>query len=225
MADFALEAHGVGKHFRLASKDICVFEGIELTVPAGQWAILSGASGCGKTTLLQLLGWLDKPDSGRVICQGKNVTKMRAGAQAKFRARTVGFVFQSFHLFDELDAIENVMLAGRIGGQSPTASRQRAIELLERVGVGHRLEHRPTELSGGEQQRIAIARALMNEPAIILADEPTGNLDDANGKEVMEILAALRKDGKTVVMVTHDKGLSAYGDVIYLLEDGGLSAS
>jgi ABC-type lipoprotein export system ATPase subunit len=223
MAEFALEAKGVGKHFRLAGKDICVFDDVYLAVPSGTWAILSGSSGCGKTTLLQLLGWLDKPDSGSILCQGQNVTAMKASAQARMRARTAGFVFQSFQLFDELDAIENVMLAGRIGGQSAAESRKRAIELLERVGVGHRLDHRPTELSGGEQQRIAIARALMNDPAIILADEPTGNLDDANSKEVMEILAGLRADGKAIVMVTHDKSLSAYGDAIYKLVDGKLS--
>ncbi|MFT5130214.1 MAG: ABC-type lipoprotein export system ATPase subunit [Rhodothermales bacterium] len=225
MADYALEARGIGKHFRLVGKDICVFDNIDLTIPVGKWAILSGASGCGKTTLLQLLGWLDKPDGGSIICHGINVTAMRSAAQARLRACSIGFVFQSFQLFDELDAVENVMLAGRIGGQSPVASRKRAIELLERVGVGHRLEHRPTELSGGEQQRIAIARALMNDPPIILADEPTGNLDDTNGQEVMDILSGLRADGKTIVMVTHDKGLSTYGDVIYRLDDGKLSES
>jgi ABC-type lipoprotein export system ATPase subunit len=224
MAEFAIEARGIGKHFRLAGKDIPVFEKIDLAVPSGSWTVLTGASGCGKTTLLQLLGWLDKPDTGSIYCEGRNVTAMRSGGQARLRAHAIGFVFQSFQLFDELDATENVMLAGRIGGQSPVAARRRAIELLERVGVGHRLDHRPTELSGGEQQRIAIARALMNEPCIILADEPTGNLDDANGKEVMELLAGLRKAGKTIVMVTHDKTLSAYGDTIYRLEDGGLQA-
>lgn len=218
----ALVAAGLTKTFHLAGHHIPVLRGLDLCVAPGEWVALTGKSGCGKTTLLHLLGILDKPDGGELVLFGE-ATGRNPFRRARMRREHIGFVFQSFQLFPELNALENVTLASRFAGHSGADSRDRAANLLHRVGLDARLKHRPTELSGGEQQRLGLARALMNDPQIILADEPTGNLDPQNSAEIMEILKDLRDEEKrAIVMVTHDRGLTEYCDRRYTLEDGVL---
>jgi ABC-type lipoprotein export system ATPase subunit len=182
---------------------------------------LRGASGAGKSTLLHLLGGLDAPDDGRIEFDGLDVSALSARARARFRNREVGFVFQAYHLFPELDALENVCLPARMARVAPRVARARARALLERVGLAERAGHRPAELSGGEQQRVAIARALINEPRVILADEPTGNLDSRTGAEVLELLQQLQAERHaTLIVATHDAHLAGRAQRIAELVDG-----
>ena len=223
MANVVLQVEGLDKKYVLNHKTIAVLKRIELTVQSGQWIMLTGQSGCGKTTFLRLLGSLDVPDSGTIKCFGESITKMTGKEKARLRRQKIGFVFQSYQLFPELDALENVMLPGRLNNGNLKARRDRAESLLDSVGMLDRLHHRPAELSGGEQQRIAIARAIMNDPDIILADEPTGNLDDVNTLEIMKILRRFQGEGmKTIVMATHDTSLSHYADKTYSFHEGHL---
>jgi putative ABC transport system ATP-binding protein len=194
-------------------------DGLSLAVEAGEWIALMGPSGSGKTTLINILGGLDSPTSGRVIVDGLEVSKLAEADLVRYRAEKVGFVFQQFHLVPYLNAVENVMLAQYF--HSVTDERQ-AAEALRRVGMGDRLEHLPAQLSGGEQQRVAIARALINQPKLILADEPTGNLDEANEKTVLEIFRELHRAGHTIVMVTHDTGIAREADRRVELSHGRL---
>lgn len=217
----ALDVCGLRKSYRRPGRVIEVLRGIDLRVARGDWVVLTGKSGCGKTTLLHLLGALDRPSDGAIRYFGVDVTKMGAFAVARWRRRTIGFIFQSYQLFPELTALENVALAGRLDGVGKVTYLRRANALLDRVGLSERSGHRPAELSGGEQQRIGVARALMNRPSIILADEPTGNLDDVNSREIMELLEALRKSEQlTVVMATHDTRLPVHADRVLRIEDG-----
>ncbi len=219
----ALTVENLVKSYRRRKHTIEVLKGIDLQVDTGEWVALTGPSGCGKTTLLHVLGVLDKPTSGRILYFDKNTTGMGSLRQAKLRRTQIGFVFQSSQLFPELTALENVMLAGRLNRQSDTACRAAALALIEQMGVAHRLQHRPAELSGGEQQRLAIARALINKPRIILADEPTGNLDASNAGEIIRLLEELREREKlTVVMVTHDRDLARRADRTMIMQDGKL---
>ena len=223
MSSVALHVLGIKKKYCLRGQEIEVLSGIDLSVNAGNWVLLTGYSGCGKTTLLRILGTLDKPDSGRIECFGDSVTAMSRSEQSRLRRLRIGFIFQSYHLFPELTALENVMLPGRLTGLELKAIKERASQLLSEVRMDDRLNHRPAELSGGEQQRIAIARALMNQPSIILADEPTGNLDDKNSDDIMDILRRLqREQKKTIVMVTHDQKLTKFADKTYCLRGGQL---
>ena len=216
---FAL--HGVRRTFRLERHRIEVLRGVDLEIPEGSWTALVGRSGSGKTTLLQILGALDRPDEGSVSCRGRDYRRLSARRRERVRREEIGFVFQAYHLFPELNAHENVVLPALQWGADRHAARQRAAELLARFGLGDRLRHRPRELSGGEQQRVALARALMNDPGIILADEPTGNLDVAAGGEITAILQALHKEeGRTIVMVTHDLDLAQMADRIYVMRQG-----
>jgi predicted ABC-type transport system involved in lysophospholipase L1 biosynthesis ATPase subunit len=215
-----LIARDVHRHYRLVGKDLHVLRGVNLEVAPGERVFLCGASGAGKTTLLYVLGGLERPDSGDVQVLGQSLYHIPAKKRAEARNRTMGFVFQHYFLLPELTALENVMLPAMIGG---TKGEKRARELLDRVGLSGRLDHLPTELSGGEQQRVAIARAIINDPAIIFADEPTGNLDAATGTGVMEMLMTVVTEAKkTLIVVTHDQNLAQKGDRKLIIRDGGL---
>ena len=198
-----------------------VLKGVDFSVEPAEVVAIMGASGAGKSTLLQILGTLLTPDGGSLEIEGTDVLRLRGNALSAFRNRRIGFVFQAPHLLPEFTAQENVMMPALIGGQSTREARSKADELLEAVGLTERRSHKPSELSGGEQQRVAIARALINEPAIVFADEPTGNLDTKTKEEIHELLLNIRKErGQTVVVVTHDPGLASLCDRTCLLQDG-----
>ena len=223
MSEPALQLISLAKRYTLKTHAIDVLCGAELSVAPGTWVAVTGKSGCGKSTLLHLAGGLDSPDCGKVICFGQIVSDMRSDRSAVFRQKHIGFVFQSYQLMPGLTALENIALAGRLVGHSKRAATACALDLLAQVDLQDRAHHFPAELSGGEQQRIAIARALMNDPDIILADEPTGNLDPDTSADIIRILAELRDNsGKTIVMVTHDMSLTVRADQVFVLEGGQL---
>lgn len=221
----AIETVGLHKDFRLEGHTIPVLKGVDLCVASREWVALVGPSGSGKTTLLHLLGALDVPTGGRVAWFGDAYQGMSAGRRARLRRDTLGMVFQAYHLFPELNAFENVMLPGLHWGRDKAAVRATARRLLDEFGLGDRLRHRPRELSGGEQQRVALARALVNEPRILLADEPTGNLDADAGRVIIDIFSKLHQSGKTIVMVTHDRDLAREGNRVLRLHEGRLAAT
>ncbi len=219
----ALSVKDVHRNYHLGGHDIHVLKGVSLDVAHGERVFLCGASGAGKTTLLYVLGGLEKPTAGDVFIAGQPMYAASSRKRAQVRNQELGFVFQNYHLLPELTALENVMLPSLIGGKP---ARDRAKELLGRVGLGQRLQHLPTELSGGEQQRTALARALINDPSIILADEPTGNLDAATGQQIMELLFAVVEEAKkTLVVVTHDQNLAKLGERRMILKQGILEAA
>ncbi|WP_083949772.1 ABC transporter ATP-binding protein [Herbidospora yilanensis] len=195
-------------------------DGVDLDVPAGQMLAVMGPSGCGKSTLLHLMGGLERPTGGQVWLAGERIDTAGERALARLRRRSVGFVFQSFHLVEELTAAENVELPVLLAGGSPRAAKRRARHLLDQVGLAHRARHLPWKLSGGERQRVAVARALANEPLVVLADEPTGNLDTAATNEVLRLFADLRGMGQTLVLVTHDGRVAASADRLISMRDG-----
>ncbi|MFE9658128.1 ABC transporter ATP-binding protein [Micromonospora sp. NPDC006431] len=196
---------------------------IDLEVPAGQTLAIMGPSGCGKSTLLHLLGGLQRPTDGEIWLAEHRIDTMSERGLARLRRHHIGFVFQSFHLMDELTAVENVELAALLAGQSPRRARQRALHLLDRVGLADRARHLPSALSGGQRQRVAIARALSNEPLVVLADEPTGNLDSAATLEVLRLFEELRTAGQTLVVVTHDARIAAVADRVISMRDGSFA--
>ncbi|GLZ58306.1 MULTISPECIES: ABC transporter ATP-binding protein [Micromonospora] len=193
---------------------------VDLDVPAGQSLAVMGPSGCGKSTLLYLLGGLQRPTDGQVWLGDRRIDTMSERALARLRRDNLGFVFQSFQLMDELTAVENVELAALLAGQSPGRARKRAMYLLDRVGLADRARHLPSALSGGQRQRVAIARALSNEPLVVLADEPTGNLDSAATLDVLRLFEELRTAGQTLVVVTHDPRIAAVADRVIAMRDG-----
>ncbi len=198
-----------------------VLKGVDFKADEAEVVAIMGASGAGKSTLLQILGTLSTPDSGSLTIDGTDVLRLGSRDLASFRNRRIGFVFQAHHLLPEFTALENVMIPGLIGGKSSREARQRAEELLETVGLGHRLDHKPSELSGGELSRVAIARALQKAPAIVFADEPTGNLDTRTKEEIHSLFFDLRKQlGQTFVIVTHDPGLASLCDRTCNMQDG-----
>ena len=200
-----------------------VLRGVELNIEKGEIVSIIGKSGAGKSTLLHILGTLDQADSGQLIINGKEVSQLNKKELAEFRNTNIGFIFQFHHLLPEFTALENVCIPAYIKGQSEQACVGRAKELLEYLGLADRMTHKPTELSGGEQQRVAVARALMNEPAIVFADEPSGNLDSASSKELHQLLFQLREDfQQTFIIVTHNEELAAMSDRILSMEDGRL---
>jgi len=208
------------RHFQMGHETVRALDGISLTVQSGEFLGVMGASGSGKSTLLHLLGGLDRPTSGRIWVRGQDLTSLDENGLAAYRQREVGFVFQSFHLIPTMTALQNVEFPTLFARISPAQRRERARYLLASVGLAGRTNHRPTELSGGEQQRVAIARALVNDPAIILADEPTGNLDSHTGAEVMQTMTELNRDqGRTIIVVTHDPMVAeAAGRCVHLLD-------
>ena len=209
------------KDIRKSFNKLEVLKGVDFSARQGEVVAIMGASGAGKSTLLQILGTLLTPDSGSLVIDGSNVLDMDARELAAFRNRRIGFVFQAHHLLPEFTAVENVMIPSLIGGASSAQAKVRAQELLALVGLEARLAHKPSELSGGEQQRVAIARALANRPAILFADEPTGNLDSHTKEEIHQLFFDLRKQlGQTVVIVTHDAGLAQLCDRSCYLVDG-----
>ena len=188
---------------------VCALDGVSFEIQEGEWIAIMGPSGSGKTTLINILGGLDTPTGGRAIVDGIDVGRLDEAGLTRFRAEKIGFVFQQFHLVSYLTALENVMLAQYFHS---TTDEREAQQALERVGLGDRLEHLPTQLSGGEQQRVAVARALINHPKLILADEPTGNLDEANEKIVLDLLRELHTEGRTILMVTHAPSIGSLAD-------------
>jgi putative ABC transport system ATP-binding protein len=216
-----VDARGLSKVYRLDGVEVRALDGVDLTVEQGDSLAIMGPSGSGKSTLLGLLGGLDRPTSGTLAFQGRDVAGLSDDALAEVRNRVVGFVFQNFQLLPRTPAVANVGLPLVYRGLGRAERRRLAVRALESVGLGHRLQHRPSQLSGGEQQRVAIARALVTEPAMLLADEPTGNLDSRSGEEVIGLLARLHDErGVAVVVVTHDAGVAAHFRRRVLLHDG-----
>ena len=221
MSEPLLSAHGVSKSYTMGTRTLEVLRGVSLDVARGDFLALRGASGAGKSTLLHLFGGLDAPNTGEIRFNGENFANLSARAQTALRNRKIGFVFQAYYLLPELDALENICLPGRIARTPAATVEARGRQLLARVGLSERLEHRPYELSGGEQQRVAIARALINEPELVLADEPTGNLDSHTGAEIIELLINLREERKTTLIIaTHDATVAARAPRMVQLVDG-----
>lgn len=214
---------GLQKAYRQAEREVRVLEGLDLEIQRGEFVAIMGSSGAGKSTLLQLLGCLDAPDAGEYWLDDREVSKLGADMLAEVRNRSIGFVFQSAHFVDYLDLVDNVALPAEYGlSAGADQHRARATELLQRVGLGHRLDHRPSELSGGERQRAAVARAMFARPRLILADEPTGNLDEENTRQLVELLTDLHREGITILLVTHDPDVAAIADRCYRLRGGRL---
>ncbi len=212
-----LKAKGIYKNYG----NLSILKGIDLEVKTGEIVCIVGSSGAGKTTLLQILGTLDQADTGEIIIDGDNLSELNGEKLAKFRNEKLGFIFQFHQLLPEFTALENVMIPALIGKKNKAESEQRATELLKFLGLGERLEHKPAELSGGEQQRVAVARALMNKPAIIMADEPSGNLDSANAKDLHALFFKLKEElGQTFIIVTHNPELAKLADRCLEMKDG-----
>ena len=222
--EFFLEASGITKSFVIGKHRIDVLKGVGLQVKRGEWVALLGASGSGKTTLLDIIGTISRPDSGSLVCDGRDLTRMHQRELVTFRRRNIGFVFQAYHMLPELNICENVMLPALMEDRPKNEIKARALELLKRVGLSHRVNHRANELSGGEQQRAAIARALMNSPRLLLADEPTGNLDSVTGSGILALFKEFHAEGRmTIVMVTHDLNVAKLADRMVELKDGRLA--
>jgi ABC-type lipoprotein export system ATPase subunit len=215
-----LRARGLRKEYGRGEGLVRAVDGVDLDIDAGETVAVMGPSGCGKSTLLHLLGGLDRPSDGEVSLNGRRIDDIGETALARMRRTDVGFVFQAFHLMEELTAIENVELSALLAGRSPRAARRRAEELLEQVGVTDRARFLPSALSGGQRQRVAIARALSNEPLVVLADEPTGNLDSAATLDVLQLFESLHESGQTLVIVTHDARIAATADRMISMRDG-----
>jgi putative ABC transport system ATP-binding protein len=215
-----IELRHITKRYRAGEIETTALNAIDLQIEAGEYVAITGPSGCGKSTLLGLLGLLDSPTSGSYRLEGQEVVGRTARELAAIRRGRIGFVFQSFNLIDELSVQENVQLALRYGAMPEKAQRTRVAEVLERLGIAHRASHHPSQLSGGQQQRVAIARAIAARPALLLADEPTGNLDSAHGHEVMQLLRELNDEGTTLVMVTHSAEHTALASRSVRLLDG-----
>lgn len=218
-----IEMRDIWKIYDTGAIRVEALKGVDLQVRSGDFVVIVGASGSGKSTLLNLLGCLDTPTSGEYFLGGEAVSGLRKDELADIRNRRVGFVFQNFNLLSQLTALENVEMPMLFGGISRRERRRRAIEGLEKVGLGDRIRHRPTELSGGQMQRVAIARALAMEPDILLADEPTGNLDSSSGSDVLSLLEGLWKQGSTLVVVTHDRSLAERAERVVELRDGRIA--
>ena len=224
--DFILKAEGLHKSYRMGATEVRVLKGVNLNVRKGEFVAIIGASGSGKSTLLHILGALDKPSRGFVKFEKRDLSRFRAGELNRFRNKMIGFIFQFYHLLDELSVLENVFLPAMTGRSIAgwlvcrRQAKNRAKELLAQLGLVERIRHKPYQLSGGERQRVAIGRALMNEPKLLLADEPTGNLDSATGNGILEVLEKLNKAGQTIVMVTHDERIAQRAERIVTLVDG-----
>jgi ABC-type lipoprotein export system ATPase subunit len=220
MSETVLQARGLSKAFGRGEGLVRAVDEVDLEVRAGETVAVMGPSGCGKSTLLHILSGLERPSAGEVTLAGSRLDQMGERALARLRRTAIGFVFQAFHLIDELTARENVELPALLAGQSPRAARRQAVDLLDRVGLGDRATFLPAALSGGQRQRVAIARALSNDPLVVLADEPTGNLDSAATVEVLRLFDSLHEAGQTLVIVTHDSRVAATADRLISMRDG-----
>jgi len=220
MSETVLQARGLSKKFGRDEGLVRAVDEVDLEVRSGETVAVMGPSGCGKSTLLHLLGGLERPTAGEIWLAGRRVDQLTERALARLRRTAIGFVFQAFHLMDELTARENVELPALLAGRSPRAARRQATDLLERVGLADRAAFLPTALSGGQRQRVAIARALSNDPLVVLADEPTGNLDSTATVEVLRLFDRLHAAGQTLVIVTHDSRVAATADRLISMRDG-----
>lgn len=221
-----IELENVWKIYRMGDVEVAALRGLSLKIFRGEFVSIMGPSGSGKSTAMNMVGCLDVPTRGRVLLDGTDISKLSESDLAQIRGRKIGFIFQTFNLMPGLSALENVMLPMTFQSVPKDKREKKARELLEMVDLGKRLNHRPTELSGGQQQRVAIARSLANDPAVILADEPTGNLDQKTGGEVMQMLSDLHcKEGKTIVMVTHDNDIAHYAERSVRIRDGVIESS
>jgi len=219
-------AQKLSRHYRSADTIVKALDGVSVSFPRGRMIAIRGSSGSGKTTLLNLMGAFDKPSSGSIVVDGIDVSHIHGGDEVKYRLKKVGFVFQSYYLIPNMTALENVMLPMELSGIKSNGRESRARELLERVGIDKtRQARKPARLSGGEQQRVAIARALANDPPIILADEPTGNLDSKTGRRIVELLSSLAHEGKTVIIATHSTEVAAKADMMLEMMDGNIEGA
>jgi lipoprotein-releasing system ATP-binding protein len=224
-----LRARGIQRAFKMGDSSVQVLKGCNLTLKPGEFVAIEGRSGSGKSTLLHIMGALDDADAGTVEFDGQDITQISSEARSRLRNKSFGFIFQFYHLLPELNVLENTLLAAMIEFSWLTfrsnykTLHARAVNLLEQFGLSHRLKHRPSQLSGGERQRVAIARALMNNPRVLFADEPTGNLDVETGRQIMDVIEKLHRDaGQTIVMVTHDRALAREADRVLVLKEGKL---
>jgi len=222
--DALLQAELVTKAYRTGAEEVQALRGLDLSVAPGEFLAVMGPSGSGKTTLLNCLSGLDDIDSGRVLFDGRSLHELSDAHRTRDRAQSMGFVFQSFNLIPVFTAAENVELPLLLAGVGPSEARRRAVETLERVGLGHRTGHRPSEMSGGEQQRVTIARAVAGSPRIVWADEPTGALDSETAASVMDLLGELHRDGLTLVLVTHDPSIGSSAERLILMVDGRITS-
>lgn len=220
MSDILIRLDGVKKVFLTDEVETHALDGIHLEIRKGEYLAINGPSGCGKSTLLSILGLLDTPSEGTYTLNGRPVESLKAGERARIRNREIGFIFQAFNLIGDLTVYENVELPLTYRGMGSSERKRRVQESLERVNMSHRMKHYPSQLSGGQQQRVAVARALVGDPLILLADEPTGNLDSRNGEAVMDILRSLHQQGSTICMVTHDPRYARFADRSVHLFDG-----
>ena len=223
-----IQANDLKRSFHEAGRELHVLRGVDLTLDQGEWLSILGRSGSGKSTLLHLLGGLDRPTSGSVVFDNTDIFSLNGGRLDRYRNQHAGFVFQFYHLLPELSALENVLVGSMLSSSvfnwpgRRKQARQTAIEMLDRVGLKDRLTHRPAKLSGGERQRVAIARALVNRPSVLLADEPTGNLDADTASSILDLFRSLHNDGQTIAMVTHDQTVANAGDRVVTLVNGKL---
>jgi len=226
MAEALIKLENVWRTYKLGETNLSILKGINLEIQPGSFVTIMGPSGSGKSTLMYLLGLLDSPSQGKIYLSGEDTSNFSEDKLAEIRGKKIGFIFQQFNLLQNLTALENVMLPMIFQGVSEKARKDRAKKLLESVNLGERTGHKPTEMSGGEQQRIAIARSLVNNPEILIADEPTGNLDSSTGKTVMEILKKLHEEqNKTIIVVTHDPTIAHYSHNIIHIQDGQIVAN
>jgi putative ABC transport system ATP-binding protein len=215
-----IQVSGLKKHFQMGGTTVRALDGVDLEIPAHTLTVVMGPSGSGKSSLLYLLGGLDRPTAGKIMVSGERLDQMDENALALFRRKTMGFIFQSFNLVPSMSALENIAFPMQFAGVAAAKRDEIAKHLLEQVGLADRGHHTPSELSGGQQQRVAVARALVNDPALILADEPTGNLDTQSGANVMQLLSDLHKSGRTVLVVTHDPRMTGFATHKIFLLDG-----
>ncbi|MCG2718241.1 MAG: ABC transporter ATP-binding protein [Nanoarchaeota archaeon] len=215
-----IQLEDVWKIYQMDSVEVVALRGVHLDVKRGEFLVILGPSGSGKSTLLNMIGSLDIPTKGKVFLDGKNIAHMAESDLAQLRGKKIGFIFQTFNLIPSLSAMENVLLPMTFQGVSREQKERKSKAILTKVGLGPRIHHLPSELSGGERQRVAIARSLVNDPEVILADEPTGNLDSKTGVEIIDMLKEFNNEGKTIILITHERSLSKYSDRVCLLKDG-----